>query len=366
MTDETQDAPDAPETEDAAGPSMAELLIPMMLGAGGKPLRTADGVGPLLSSTAAFVEMNLKPDLVTVTEPETGVEVLAYVDRAGVHALPDDFFDEARDAPRFRRGTATMTSLDSFIAHIKRFGDEDTAVFANDNRIHPSLTAVLDYHRADVTHSAASATDGVGGGVAAIQSQREQGDFRHGRHRTEFAFPMSDEWLAWKQSNAKTMTMEEFARFMEDRVLDVAEIGAVPKSAERFVEMNGGPRNIADWALLTKLAKGLTIYENAIVTNATNLASGVLQLTIWESQEAEVEGIKIDVPTMFFIEIPLFREGVLYRIPVRLRHKKGRGSITFSYELWGHERAFKDAFGEAIDKVQAETSAPVFYGSPEA
>lgn len=333
---------------DEAGPNLGALLMPLMMnGRGGASLKTAEGVGALLGATAAFIDGELKPDVVDVTDPDTGITVLATIGRDGVRPLPDTFFDGSRYNPRFRRGVATLTSLDSFIAHVSRFGDADSVVFACDDRDAPKLTAVLDYHRADF--------DGV------------HGEYRHGKHRTAFAFPLSDEWKAWKATNGKSMSMEEFARFLEDRVLDVADVNAtVPESAKRFVEMNGGVRNIADWALLTKLAKGLTIYENAIVTNATNLASGTLQLTITESQNTEVEGIKIDVPTMFFIDIPLFREGVIYRVPVRLRHRKGRGSITFSYELWGHERAFKDAFGEAVARVDEETPAIVLYGSPEA
>lgn len=344
MADEQNTGDAQGNGEGSAGIGIPLPLLLTMLGAGSS---RADGIGDILAQVRADHDQAIKPDLVTVTEPETGIDKVAYVTRDGVFPIPQSFFDEEREAPRFRRGTASLTSLDSFIAHVNRFGDADSVVFACDDPDAPKLTAVLDYHRADA--------DG------------EHGEYRHGKHRTAFAFPLSDEWKAWKATNGKSMSMEEFARFLEDRVLDVADVnGTVPESAKRFVEMNGGVRNIADWALLTKLAKGLTIYENAIVTNATNLASGTLQLTIAEGQDAEVEGIKIDVPTMFFIDIPLFREGVIYRVPVRLRHRKGRGSITFSYELWGHERAFKDAFGEAVARVDAETPATVLFGSPEA
>lgn len=346
MSDENETANDNADN----GPDIGAMLMPLIMG---KAMKSAEGVGPLLSATAEFLDQKLKPDLVTVTEPDTGIEALAYVTEQGVFPISTKFFDDVRDAPRSRVGTATMTSLDSFIRHVNRFGDDDSAVFADDNRKTPRLTAVLDYHRAD-------------DGVIAEDGSPAHGDYRHGKHRTVFTFPISDEWTSWNASNGRSMNMEEFARFLEDHVLDVAEIGAVAETAKRFVEMNGGVQNVADWSVLTRLAKGLTIYENAIVTNATNLANGTLQLTISENQEAEVEGVKITVPTMFFIDIPLFREGVIYRVPVRLRHRKGRGSISFSYELWGHERAFKDAFDEAVARVAAETPATVFFGAPEA
>ncbi|MDE8453326.1 DUF2303 family protein, partial [Klebsiella pneumoniae] len=82
-------------------------------------------------------------------------------------------FDQYRTNPLRRAGTATMLSLDSLIDHVNRFKDADTVVFADDSRSAPSMTAVLDYHRAGAS-----------------------GDPRFGKHRSLYAFPLSDEWKA--------------------------------------------------------------------------------------------------------------------------------------------------------------------------
>ena len=326
------------------------LLAAAMNGGSNPKPDTAEGVADLLHRMSEFTEDAVKAEPILLSDPHTGVEVAAIRKPNGeIVYIKQDTFDDVADNPRWRRGTATMTSLVSFIDHVKRFGDADSAVFAKDDRNNPSLLAVLDYHRKDA--------DG------------ERGEYRHGKHRIQFAFPVSDEWKAWLGSNGSenVMSMTDFAHFLEDNVLDVAEIGdAVPESAERFVQMCGGEKNIADWSMLTALAKSLSVFENATVTEITDLHGGAINLTLSEGHDTEIAGVKATVPTMFFIAIPIFRDGAYYRLPVRLRYRKTRGGIVFWYEMWRHDRAFMDAIRDAVNKVADETEAQTFYGSPEA
>lgn len=361
MTDKTEPQDSTtPEMGEAPELSpMAEAILRDMVGAAGSEIR-ADGLGSLLSSTTQFVDRCSKPDIGFVEDPVTGEEMTLLIRPNGTMSREvQDWLDDRAPNPRDRQGTAQLTNLDSFIAHVNRFGDDDSAVFAKSDPMSPTVTAVLDYNRADTTVM----LEGVEGG--AVPVDHTHGEYRYGRHRSHFAFPLSDEWKAWQAMNGEAMSMTDFAAFLENNVLDVAEIDAVPESAERFVKMMGGQKNIADWSILTALAKSLTIFEQAHVSETTNLANGQIQLILNENQEAEIEGVKATVPTMFFIQIPLFKEGVKYRIPVRLRTRKGRGSVTFFYQMWNPERAFTHAFDEAIDRIGVETPAQIFYGSPE-
>lgn len=328
-----------------AGIGIPLPLLLTMLGAGGS---RADGIGDILAQVRADHDEAMKPDLVTVTEPGTGIDKVAYVTRDGVFPIPQSFFDEERDAPRFRRGTASLTSLDSFIAHVNRFGDGDSVVFACDNRDAPKLTAVLDYHRAD--------------------AEGEHGDYRHGKHRTSFAFPLSDEWKAWNKANAKVMKMAEFALFLEDRIGDIALAGdEFPEALERFVNVNGGTEAIADYAALVELSRGLKVYENAQVEEATNLASGEGHIRFSVEHETRTRtGGTLKVPTMFFIAIPIFNKGAIYRIAARLRYRKTVEGVVFWFDLYRADKAFDHAFDEAVQRVDAETPATVLFGSPEA
>ncbi len=316
------------------------------------PSFTAEGVAGVFSATHEFVEENLKPTVVTVEDPDTGIKVLA-LSRAGqLDPLPPTFFDSARDVPRFRRGTASMTSIASFIDHVNRFGDTDSAVFADDSKTTPKLTAVLDYHRAD------TGTD----------SARAHGDYGHGKHRTTFAFPLSEEWKAWTKLNGTVMTMGEFALFLEDRIGDIAIAGdEFPEDIARFVNVNGGADSIADFATLVELSRGLKVFEQANVEEATNLASGEGHIRFSVEHETKTRtGGAVKVPTMFFIAIPVFAKGPFYRIGARLRYRKTNEGVKFWYDLYRADRSFDHAFDEAVEKVRVETPAAVFFGAPEA
>lgn len=317
---------------------------------------TAQGVADLMEQAFDFARSNGMADLGVIRDPETGLMVNVVRHPGGAISFSlQEKIDERRPNPRERRGTAVLTSLDSFITHVNRFGDSDSAVFANDDRETPSVLAVLDYHRAD---------------TLAVEGDEEtgsttHGEYRHGKHRSLFQFPLSDEWKEWHEQDSTKMTMADFAIFLENNVLDIAEITAIPESASRFVEQNGGLKLIADWQMLTKLARGLRIDENSVVSEAITLASGEGELTIANTHDTEVGGIKVKVPTMFFIEIPIFREGAYYRLPVRLRYRKDRVGVVFWYEIWRSDRSFMDAFNEAVERVRNDTPAQVFYGKPE-
>jgi len=309
--------------------------------------KNAAGTGEVFKATQDFLTEHLKPSLVTVEDPDTGIKVLATATEGSLTPLPATFFDNARDNPRFRRGTAAMTSLASFIDHVNRFGDEDSAVFADDSKTAPRLTAVLDYHRTDV--------DGIG-------------EFRHGKHRTTFAFPLSEEWKAWVKANSQVMSMGQFALFLEDRIGDIAIAGdEFPEDVLRFVNVNGGVESIADFATLVELSRGLKVYEQANVEEATNLASGEGHIRFSVEHETKTRtGGTVKVPTMFFIAIPIFAKGPFYRIAARLRYRKTAEGVKFWFDLYRADRSFDHAFDEAVQKVDADTPAAVFFGAPEA
>jgi hypothetical protein len=343
-----------PEGEDGFNP--IELLMAASRDRNSKP-DTAQGVADLMDRSFEFARTNGMSDMGVIEDPETGVLLNVVCQPGGnISFSLQEQIDARRPNPRARRGTATLTALDSFIAHVNRFGDDDSAVFADESRSSPSVLAVLDYHRKDTL--AVEGEEATG--------SMTHGEYRHGKHRSRFDFPLSDEWQAWHEGDKTPMNMASFAIFLENNVLDIAEITKAPAGTERFVDQNGGLGNIADWQMLTKLARGLRIDENSTVSEAVTLASGEGELTISNTHDTEVGGVKVKVPTMFFIEIPIFREGVFYRLPVRLRYRKDRGGVTFWYEIWRSDRSFMDAFNEAIDRIRAETPAQVFYGKPEA
>ena len=294
----------------------------------------------VIAEARTLVEDYVKPELVTVKEPITGVEAPAMLTAGGLQPVRSTVFDDYRATPTRRRGTASFLDLTSLIAHVSRFKDDDTVLFANDDRARPSLTAVLDYHRAGA-----------------------DAEPRFGQHRANFTFPVSDEWKAWTTGNAKPMSMLDFAAFLEDRIIDVLDGGDdLPEEMQRFVKAIGG--NIASPTKLMEVAVGLKVHEKSNVGETVNLASGEGEIS-FVSTHTDATGKPLKVPNLFLIGIPVFKNGPAYRIAARLRYRKRDGGLTFWYELWRHEAVFDHAFGEALERVRKETGLPVLLGTPE-
>ncbi|MGL5735475.1 MAG: DUF2303 family protein [Beijerinckiaceae bacterium] len=347
------DKPESPEAEEGFELPSIHMQLPSHI----PVVMSGEGVSQMLEAARDHVEQAALVTFEAVADPATGEEVVVANKPNGDFAkLPRDFFDDVNERPRYRRGTATMTALDSLIAHIKRFGDGDSAVFADDNRSSPKLTAILDYHRAD--HKAVD-EDG--------QALVVHGDYRFGKHRSIFNFPLSDEWRAWNGASGAVMSMVDFAAFLEKRIGDIAIAGdEFPEDVERFLATRGGPSMIADYAKLVELSRGLKVHEDSVVeeTNVLSSGEGHIRFTS-EHRTKNAAGDSVKVPTLFFIAIPVFNRGAFYRIAAALNYRKTSAGVKFWFNLHRPDRSFDHAFNEAVEKVDTETSATIFFGSPE-
>ncbi|MBN9321915.1 MAG: DUF2303 family protein, partial [Delftia acidovorans] len=238
-----------------------------------------------IDSARDLVEAYGPVAITTVKDPLTGVDAVATIGRDGLTIVPAATFDSYRKAPVVRAGTARFTRIESLIEHIDRFKDKDSALFAVDNRLDPSITAVLDYHPA---------------GADALP--------RFGKHRAVFDFPLSDEWKAWADHDKKPMSMADFAAFLEDRIVDVIEL--IPgedkpsEGLQKFINICGG--KIASPTRLVELSRGLKVYESANVREAVNLSSGEAKIA-FEVEHQDEHGGKLDVPNLFMIAIPVLQ-----------------------------------------------------------
>lgn len=301
-------------------------------------------VGKSLEQIRSLVENYIRPKAFVAVDPVSGTAVPGTMTQSGPVAFPAHMFDDYLEAPRFRHGTANFDRIESLIEHVKRFKDGNSALFARDDRTSPAITAVLDYHEAGA-----------------------EADPRFGKHRSLFRFPLSDEWKAWTEADGKVFSMVEFAAFLEDRIIDVLELIAgedsLPEDLQRFINICGG--KVATPNRLVELSRGLHVNEKAAVKEAISLASGEGQI-IFESEHVDQFGGKLQVPGLFLIGIPVFKNGPPWRLAARLRYRKTPAGIVFFYELWRSDRAFDSAFSEAAERVRVETELPMFFGAPEA
>lgn len=308
-----------------------------------------------------------KPIKLTDPRDKTEVVVVAMPDgKNGIEIFdPAEQFDKARAVPLDRKGTAAFSRLESFIDHVNRFKTTESALFAKDSIRDgntPSITAVLDYH------------DRINGEDAYAAPQPA-----HGRHRSLYTFPLSDEFKTWTGIDGNGMPQEDFAEFLEDNIINVMP---VPDFLKTDVIAAGAstPDNDADLALLDivlkiqgrpcgpeklmELSRGLKVFSQEKVVNATNLSSGEGRIQ-FETEHTDGEGKPLAVPNLFLIAIPIFRQGAPYRIPVRLRYRKAGGALIWSLVLLNLDLVCDHAVNEACDTARKETDLPLFFGAPE-
>lgn len=285
-----------------------------------------------------------------------GVQTIAVADRTRtghVLAVPrgvqiqsiKPLLDEYLDKPERRKGTATLTTLDSFIDHTKRFKDADSIVYAQRDETKPGLISVLDYHK---------------------QGPDNQ-DARFGGHRGVYRFPLSEQWQAWAEVDDKPLTQKDFAEFLEERILDIlpppidgrAEGGALTLD---LLNTLGG--EIAGPSRLLEVARGLKMQEQSEVTNAQNLASGETEI-VFRTTHTNESGQPLKVPNLFLVGMPVFDGDAAYKMPIRLRYRRHGPAMTWIIKRYRPELVFFDAFDQAAKRVAAEAELPVLTGTPE-
>jgi len=330
-----------------------EKTLPEPTNASTGPAVYADLRGDALEKMFEFAGDHMKSSVGSILDPVSGAQALVRIAPDGsITPIPASHFNDYLIGPRTRGGSANLLSLDSFIAHVNRFSDEDSVVFADNNRAKPTLTAVLDYHLGDKKDGGATVARGTP---------------RYGRHRSLFSFPLSDEWNAWQAKNQTAMSMTDFALFLEDHIVDVMPLNdvALSEQSQKFVDRLGGATRIADPAALMTLAQNFQVYEASNAGQSQNLSSGTGS-AMFETIHMDAAGQPLQVPQMFVLGIPVFKKGPIWQVLARLRYRKTGGNIVFFYELWRLDLIFEAAFNEAVEAVETETGLPVLLGSPEA
>lgn len=323
-----------------------------------------------VQATANLVKALHKPEVIFAEHPTDGTKapvILAPKAGGGFELLPvKSHIDQYRANPEYRDGKAVMKDLGSFIAHVNRFKTTESVIFADDTRDRPGLLAVLDYHDR-VNNPGIDASENTGG-YPATSNPFAPAQFL--RHRTEYRFPLSDEWNAWGKGDGSPMSQGDFAAFVEERALDLLP---APTFQGELSEADLELKKLSDlirgkWASperMMELSRGLAIFESSKCINATNINSGEGIIT-FEEEHHDAEGKKLEVPSLFLIGVPVFKNGPAYRVVVRLRYRKQGSQIIWFYDLYRHDKVFDHAFTEACTKAKEETELPLLVGFPEA
>lgn len=245
-------------------------------------------------------------------------------------------FDHYRDHPKRKTGTAKAQTFESFCALTNRHKTPDSAIFADMDWQAPSLTAVIDYHQ-----------------------NRSGGTAANGKHRIHYPFPLSEEWKKWMEMNGQPMKQQDFAWFLEDRILEVSS----PTDEDRAYEDQFGTR-IALASQLIELSRGLNIKVDSTVKNAQTLQTGETSIQ-FEETHTDAAGQPLKVPGLFMLYISPFFMGDKVRIPVRLRYRVGGGKIIWFYDIYRPDLFITEFVRATLAEARRQVDLPIFEGTPE-
>jgi len=274
--------------------------------------------------------------IIQATLDNSAVDVID-LDRTKIVSVPDGqelkslkpFLDEYLERPERIKGCAHLSTLASFIDHIKRFKKPSSAVFVGEK----SLQAIYDYH------------DDVPAFCV---------------HRARYMFPWSPEWLAWEGIDGDPRGQLGFAQFLEDHISDITT--AEDEDSKRLFGELGF--KLATPAQMLAMSRGLTVRVDSEATAKANLSTGEIEVAYKESH-TDTAGQPLKVPGGFLLLIPAFKRGVLYRIPVRLRYRVQHGKVLWTTLMLRKDAVVQDAIKDACERVIEETQAPLFHGDPE-
>lgn len=271
-----------------------------------------------------------------------------------------DFRDQYRTRPERMRGTAIVTTPDTYHELTARHATPDSAIFALADRTHPALTTVIDYHqRSDV--------------IGTAKHRCELADF--GQHRVHYPLVLSDQWRAWREVNGKSLDQATFAALLEDRALDLAPVPEWLRPGTDTAPTAPGDirlrdavarltRTVAGPERLLELSRGLDLTEKSEVVQRVNLDSGETAFT-FKSEHRDSAGDRVQVPNLFLIAIPVFQNASAWLMAVRLRYKLSGQRVTWSVAMMRHEETFDAAIAELASRAAQETGLPLYYGQPE-
>lgn len=257
---------------------------------------------------------------------------------SGIQRIPihESEVDEARGAPRRRKGTIQVLSIEAFIDLVNRHKSDSTVVYSNDSRT--EFVAVHNDH---------------------LPSACAEPGFRD--HRILYAGQLSEEWRSWMGGDGKGMDQSSFAAHLEDHVLDLLDPTSIGPETQKIVDALGV--SVACPAVLRGLARDLSVRIKQQVREARNLATGETQV-VFASEHATEDGRPLLVPGAFVIGIPVFEHGPLYALVARLRYRISNGTIVWSYSLAHPGNAKRDVWQGMIAVVREKTGALVVEGTP--
>lgn len=223
--------------------------------------------------------------------------------------------------PFRKRGTFALFDAISFCAYVNKEKTGGTAIYGRFSP--PKFTAIINGHY--------ELTPGWGD------------------HRAGFDCPLSKEWKTWESMDASARTQKQFAEFIEDNLPDIISQGDNEPTGAQMLEV----------------ASTLSAKTNVDFASAIRLQNGNVEFKFEEKTEAKTRG-GFTIPEKFYIGIPVFERGQVYRIEARLRFRIDAGKLSMWYDLLRPHKVLEDAVTSVWTNIEKSTQLKIFNGSPSA
>lgn len=265
----------------------------------------------------------------TSTAPETATEVdsIAALAYASAQAQQVD----GRGLYLVNASDGTKTVID--IADRKRALDQQPPAYKAGNYVFTDTASLIGYltkHGRDETELWGSETVGT---IRAVIDAHDDATPGRETHTATLRLTHTQDWKEWTNSSGKGMTQVDFAEFIEDHLPNIVE--PVPGD------------------MLT-IAQSLEARKSVEFKASHRLQDGNIGLQ-WEETTTAKAGAKgqLEVPQRFTLGIQVYEGMDAWRITARLRYRIHEGGrLTLSYILDRPDDARREAFGDAVAKVQ--------------
>lgn len=220
-----------------------------------------------------------------------------------------------------------LSDADSLVQYCNRFGS-DRGVFFATHHTH-TIAAELDFYGESVSRSVE--------GQPTPDRHPPVPAFRE--HHAILTLELSEEWQIWNGVDGRMMDQLEFARFLEENSIDVAE----PSGAD-----------------LIEICRDFHAVRAQNFRSIVRTQSGVEKIEY--SDENKPAG-SVEIPASFTLKIPVYFGEPAIEITAALRWKNTGDSLALGIKLIRKENHRQAEFKRIAQAVSGEAGYPLFMGS---
>ena len=224
--------------------------------------------------------------------------------------------DNSLPRPQRKTGSKKFTCVKSFCEYVnKHINPDETVVIADENK----------------------------GGVLAIINDHGQNNAAWGDFCAQLELGFSDEWKVWfDNSNKQSVYFDQggFADFISDNRADLL--------AGKFKDSDGKEIENISALELGALVNNLQISSEEKIIAKRNPVSGEVVMA-YENQEVGKKEIKF--PEKFFLTIPIYKNGDVFRVEILLRYRRNQGAMRFFYIIDQASRLKQSAFDKVCKRI---------------